>query len=271
MSPRRLLIRETLLLSATVALASQLIALSQEKDPKLQAMQQRLADVKAGFADKHDSSPNLQRNPTPLLRFSDPTRQGFDGTLWLWTSRSRPVALLSLTRYPDFWNYEHISLTERPLEFTGRENWKWSSQGKPRKWIKVDDPVAKDSKRRLIQMRHVSRQFQAIEHFEDQQHNLRLLPRPVYLYSDPDATVLDGGLFIFSHATNPEIAMTVESRRADSGETAWFVAFTRTGAAELTVHRGGDEIWKAPKVLQWNPREPYYSHQVPIPDAATGK
>ena len=269
-SHQRLFTRGTLL-SALVALTAESGAHGQEQDPTLEAMQQRTAEVKADFADQEDSSSALQRNDVPLLRFSDPAREGFDGTLWLWSSNSRPVALLSLTRYSEFWNYEHISLTERPLEFSGQEGWKWSSQAKPREWIQLDDPVAETSKQRIIQMRSVSRQFRAIEHYEGQQHNLRMFSRPVYLYSDSRTSILDGGLFVFSHDTNPEIVMSVESRRTDSGETAWCVAFSRTAAADLTVHHGEREVWNAPQVLRWDPREEDYGHTVPIPEFDTGE
>jgi len=271
MSQRRLFNREPLLSALAVALASAAAAHGQDKDPTLEAMQQRMAEVKAGFADRQDSAPGLQRNKTPLLRFSDPAREGFDGTLWLWISNARPVALLSLTRYPDFWNYEHISFSERPLEFSGREGWKWTSQGKPGAWLQRNDPVAETSKQRIIQMRSVSRQYRAVEHYQGQQYELRMLSRPVYLYSDPGASVLDGGLFVLTHDTNPEIVMSVESRRTDSGATAWFVTFTRTAAADLTVYQGDQEVWKASMVLQWDPHEEYYGHTVPIPAVDSGK
>jgi hypothetical protein len=248
-----------------VVLSTACGAHGQDEDPTLEAMRGRMAEVNADFADTQTSSPGLQRMEAPVLRFSDPAREGVDGTLWLWSIDSRPVAFLKFTRYPDFWNYEHISFTERPLEFTGREGWKWSSRGRPQEWIQLDDPVGESSKQRLVQMRAVSRQFRATEYHEGQNYNLRMLSRPVYVYSDSSTSLLDGGLFIFSHDTNPEIVMRVESRPAETGETAWFVAFTRSSAADVTVFHRDLEVWKASQVLQWDPHEEYYGHTVPIP------
>ncbi len=271
MSQRRHFTCGMLFQGLAVVLATEYGALGQDEDPTLEAMRGRMAEVKADFADRQDASPGLQRNETPVLRFSDPAREGVDGTLWLWSASSRPVAFLKLTRYPDFWNYEHISFTERPLEFSGREGWKWSSQGKPREWIRLDDPVGDMSKQRLVQMRGVSRQYRATEHHEGQTYNLRMLSRPVYLYSDSSTSLLDAGLFIFSHDTNPEIVMSVEARRTASGDLAWFVSFTRSSAADLAVYHGDREVWKASQVLQWDPHEEYYGHTVPIPAVDSGK
>ena len=47
-------------------------------------------------------------------------------------------------------------------------------------------------------------------------HNLRLMPQPVYRYSEPDK-ILDGGLFVFALGTDPECNLLLEAYEDEKG------------------------------------------------------
>jgi hypothetical protein len=68
---------------------------------------------------------------------------------------------------------------------------------------------------RLAHMRKIAADFSVIDHFgwEESQivnHNLRLLPQPIYRYSEA-GKILDGGLFVFALRTDPECNLLLEA------------------------------------------------------------
>lgn len=237
---------------------------AQEENTKIEkAMQARMAKVQAKFVDANRGDAELELHQTPLLSFSDPTRQEIGGKLWLWHSDASPVALFGLTYYGTKWSYEHVTLVDDPLEFSGGGDWKWAPKPKKREWFRLDAAVSEKTGVRKTQMRAILREFRASELYRGDTE-LRLLPRPLYLYSSGDSSLLEGGLFAFSHGTNPELIVLIEARRNESGESAWHVSFAQLTAAELKVYHQGELLCKIPDIKQWDPRREYYSHEPPI-------
>lgn len=243
----------------------------EDGDQLRKLMQSRMSKVNSKYATSKANDQPIELHKTPLLRFSDPTRQEIDGALWLFREGSIPVALLGLTYYGDEWSYEHLSLTDRSLKVTGEESWKWQPKEKAREWFPLDDPVSEKPSVRKIQMRSVLRQLSASETWLGETYVLRLVPSPLYLYSDEEASILEGGLFAISHGTNPEVIVQIEARSNESGKSAWIVSFARLSSAKVAVSLKEEVLWEAPQVMQWNAREDYYGHSIDITEPILGK
>ncbi len=78
-------------------------------------------------------------------------------------------------------------------------------------------------------MRQIMRKVSA--KLETDESELRLLPQPLYRYSDPNAGVTDGALFGYVMGTDPELFAIVEARdEVDGLEWQWaFARFTHVG------------------------------------------
>ncbi len=245
--------------------AESVVAQPDDRKQRREAMKIRAALLSAKFSESDGDRPAPLLLKAPLLRLNDPTREEIDGTLWLWQSGSRPVAVLCLFFIRGQWNYEHVSLTDHALEVTGRPDWTWEPVAKSRQWFRLEHPVSDNPAARGRQMRSAVRELKASEFHRRQTYVLRLMPRPLYMYADEDASILAGGLFALSHGTNPEVIVQIEARRDAPGKAAWFVSFARLSAAEVTISRAEKVLWQVPPMLHWNSRNDYYSAHGPDP------
>jgi hypothetical protein len=77
--------------------------------------------------------------------------------------------------------------------------------------------------------------------------NMRLLVRPIHLYNDPDAGILDGAAFVFStNGTNPDVLVLVEAQETATTKFQWRFAPARMTTGELSVRDGETEVWTVP-------------------------
>ena len=191
----------------------------------------------------------------PVYRFDDPTRDFSDGTVWAFGENGRPPALLtiSLKKYPPktvFWLLEFTSLADGPVRVDGgRSPWSPDKPGIETRPIPNAPRPADDAAKRLLQMRALSRRFTANELFEPSKEGqradrfeLRLLPKPVHRYEDPDHGLSDGGLFLLVYGRNPEVALVVEAQRGDRDEPRWVYGLGRISSAHLKVNLDGREV-----------------------------
>ncbi len=235
-----------------------------EDDETLQAMRARVNLLRLEFADEEDAEP-LPLVSQPILRYGDPTRIVDDGTLWIWTRGERPAAIMSLFRGrpPEGapWNYEFTSLTDRPLNLTGRTAWTWEPQEQQRKWIELMHDVPGTPSARLTTLRALARQFEATETYEGQTYTLRLVPTPLYRYADEGSGVVDGALFSMANGTNPEVLLQIEARSDPDGPSRWFASIGRMSSAFLDVKFSGETEWteEAIHYSKHDPEAPYYS------------
>src|SRR5262249_20230317 len=112
---------------------------------------------------------------------------------------------------------------------------------------------------RLRQLRDLARKFSASQ--TDRQgidRDLRLLVQPIYRYEATEGDLIDGGLFVFVHATDPEVYLLLEARRA-GGAPQWQYALARFNSVSLRASYRGREVWSAP-TMPWGE---VYSHARP--------
>ncbi|APW59177.1 hypothetical protein [Paludisphaera borealis] len=216
---------------------------------RLEEMDQIAASIRLASIDGDGSETPAVMSEQPLLRWTDPTREFSDGGLWVWRVSGRPVAVVGIELYFQ-WSLEFVSLSTGLVkaEESG-VRWAPRTGGVEFKEIPDAPAPAADESGRLRQMHQLAKRFAAREYWvggNGQHYALRLLPHPVDRYSDPGSGVVDGGLFIFAHGTNPEVLMMVEARKSGAGPARWSFAAAPLSHAEVALKIGLQDVWTSP-------------------------
>lgn len=187
----------------------------------------------------------VDRLGEPIFTFSEPTREtGHLGTVWVWGTKGRPVALLSQNKAygQPVWGFELVALSEG-VSVVMHDGWKWSPESalKMTPFVNSPPPAASDG-RRLSQMKNLVEQFTITERYQEQSIELRLLPRSVYRYEDKESGLIDGALFCFAHGTNPEVFAVIECRK-ESSSPVWSYGFLPLAGAGVTAKLEDKTVW----------------------------
>ncbi len=225
----------------------------------------------------------------PLYRWTDPTRENSDGTLWAWRSSGRPIAVLAVELYPQnqafgaVWAMEFTSLSTGPIEVEGGEHFDrtYSDLSPPRadgtlRWAPVkggitfrelpDAPApAAGEAERLRQMRDLAKRFSAREFYNinSQNYTLRLVAHPIDRYTDAASGLVDGAIFAFANGTNPEVLLAIEARRQGKGSPTWSYAAAPLTRAEPTLRLGKQDVWTHPVKAVPTPEDTYFLARKP--------
>jgi hypothetical protein len=213
----------------------------------------------------------------PLFRFNDSARDFSDGSIWGYGGKGRPLAILSLSLHPHNgdrlgWLYEINSLTSLPVEgrFAGPQTWSTRKPGLEFQELPNGPAGAARESGRNRQFRELSARFSGYESFRKsptaklERYELRLIPRPIHRYADPDTGLIDGALFLLSYGTNPEVVLAIELVRETDERTVWKYALTRTSYAELHVELDGKPIWTPPHLDGTRSSDPYWLFFLPV-------
>ena len=185
----------------------------------------------------------------PAVRYVDRFHSIVEGTLWIYGTQGRPVAVQKLERYrrPDFPTtclYGLFSLSDNLIEaqWPGEPSWTSTKPGIERRpptpqesgayhhglrrisWGELQvlpagpEPAATDAGR-LAQLKEVIRRFSVTRtDMGDIREEMLLLPGPIHRYRDPDSGLQDGALFAFAaYGTNPDLLIAIELQRCGSG------------------------------------------------------
>jgi hypothetical protein len=222
---------------------------SDAKKARLAAMKRMASryEVAAG----KDGETKLQLAAEPLLRWSNPERGDSDGCLFVFvTDTGRPQA--ALTIYPTndgkTWNHEFQSLAERELVAKKNQAVAWAPDqpGVEFKPVPGAPAPAESAAGRLVQMRALADRFTATVTFRGDKSALRRLAAPVYRYGDPKREPLDGAVFAFVQATDPEVLLLLEAR-AGRGTPQWQYALARQTMWVVEVEFDGRQVWAVEK------------------------
>ncbi|MBW3601004.1 MAG: hypothetical protein KY475_27525 [Planctomycetes bacterium] len=209
----------------------------------------------------------LDLHPTPLLFYTNPVRHNDQhGTIFLWTDEGRPAVFGSIWSARNrldptvrFVTHEWHSLLEAPETLATRgETVLWVSGEPGVRWQSLEDAPAPSNSRtvRLLQMRNIVRGLSA-RIVEEEVNQLRLMPQPLYRYPEDVSDAIDGALFAFTLATDPELIAVVEAQN-DGPTPTWRVAFARFGALPMSVHNGQREMWSCDRVKPPLPQGKYH-------------
>jgi hypothetical protein len=208
----------------------------------------------------------LTLKPEPILKWSNPVRGSIYGDAFVWTDNGRPEAVASIYKW-------YSPLTHRANEFhslavdkligerDGGPAWTPSRPGLELKPIPAAPVPADSAAARLRQMRTLAKEFTG--HQTSRQGvkcEMRLLTEPLYRYENTKGDLIDGGLFVFVVATDPDAFLLIEARRAKGGAAEWRFGAARMYATNLGIAHRGREVWNAPELpwsKVWDGNEPY--------------
>lgn len=239
----------------------------------------KLADERLAFMKKSvagvaltvsDADSKLVLWETPIQRWNNLVSGVKDGTVFVWTLNGRPEVAAQVFLVPgEKWLQEFQSLSEQRL--TGlhgsRRFWSPSTPGVEMKPFTGGPKPSPSAAGRRAQMRLIGRQFKAKDLFEDKEpYDLRILPNPLYKYSDEDRGIVQGALFAFAHGTDPEVLLIIEAHKSDD-ELTWKVGFAPLTSYECEVTRGGEVYWTCSKRPPPNqPTATFMLHVYQAPD-----
>jgi hypothetical protein len=198
-----------------------------------------------------DAAP-LHRHPEPLLNWGNPARQQERGSVFVWEQEGRPLALGSVFTYEfegrTYDKHEFVSLSSAALEMRRGDQVVWAPAADAITWR--DGPAgmvpAKNKAQRLVQMRSLARALHvSLINEEGEASELRLMSQPLYRYASPSGDVIDGAMFSYVVATDPEAILLVEA--VGSTESMdWRSALARFHYWQLeATDVSGNHVWSA--------------------------
>ena len=236
-----------------------------ESQRRMATMSKLVGEVRL-FANVDGQEVELERGAQPVTHFKDDARGFEDGTLWAYTRNGRPIAVLKCSTKDlssQRWWHTLTSLSTNPLrgEATGRTVWTPQKPGVEYRPLPDAGQPASTSARRRLQMRQLARRFNAHQYWnpDNQRFELRLSSRPVLVYSDESAGVIDGGLFIFTHGVTPALELIIEAV-GGQGTASWRYAIAKHGSAEFHVLLDNRSVYQSDRAPGVTGRsiDPYY-------------
>lgn len=198
----------------------------------------------------------LKLNEKSLLNWTNPVRQQERGAIYVWTHEDRPLAIGSLFTYEHdskvYTKHEFHSLSTGALRATFGGTTAWTPKEAGLQWRDfVDAPAPRETHgNRSLQMRQLARSFRAeLISPKEEKTELRLAPRPLWEYSAPKAGIIDGAIFSFVVATDPEVLLLIEAfeeSRDGKNVTAFRHAFARFHYWHVVAYEGDKRVWEAP-------------------------
>jgi hypothetical protein len=201
----------------------------------------------------------------PVLVCSDPVRGGGDGAVFVWTCRGRADVIGTIFSFPStgprklFHEFHSLSLSVLDVSRSGTHASTWTplAPGIELAALPGAPGPARTGAQRLSQMRALARDFSAsTRDHSEKRLELRLLPQPLYRYESTEPDVLDGGLFAFVTATDPEALLVIEARKhAQLDGPAWDYAICRLTDLGLLVRHKGKDVYTAPLIPYGSPQQ----------------
>jgi hypothetical protein len=206
----------------------------------------------------------LKMETAPVLRWPNPTRAVPDGATFIWTRNGRPLAIGCVWQFRGL-GFAFHSLSRQPIQATrgGRTIWKCDKPGITLESF-ADAPVpAKTAATRAKQMRDLARRFKC-RLVGQGKEDLRLLPRPIYVWDRNGDKVPDLALFAFVQGTDPEVILLLETTEAAKGQQ-WRYALTRRSMAAIEADLDGKKVWSVEGGAGAR-GEPWYQNGLPDRD-----
>ncbi len=221
---------------------------------------QRMIDTLRSYAARHrvtaldGSGQEFQLRSVPLLAWTNPTRGDVPGGLFLWVDDERPIAyggiFLWLNENSKQLGREFHSLATESLNATyeGEQLWTFAGPGIEYRSLPNVDAAGNTPFLRLRQIKQSATRFAVKISDRNQTPELtRLLPTPVYRYTDAGSGVIDGAVFAFVQGTDPELLLLIEVHSIGAGEPIWRYAVARCTTWAVDVELDGKRVFHAPR------------------------
>lgn len=212
--------------------------------------------TKMSFAVENESAKDdsaIELVPEPVMRYSDEPRFIPNAAMWIWLKNARPVAIQKVevnnfNKLP-LWTICWASLSEELItaRWSDSSSFETTTPGWNFKPVSnVAAPAAKETARNL-QLRAIARRFsgQVVSFLNGDRVELRLMPRPIFEYSDPDTKLPVGAIFgLASNGTNPTLLVAVEARQSGDGQLRWVHAHSRLTSEAGHLKLDDTTIWE---------------------------
>ncbi len=255
---------------------------------------ERILKIYTSDADEYtiyrDSSrkEKLELRRKPVLVCSNPTREGGDGAVFVWTCQGRAEVIATLFSFPTigprqlYHEFHSLSLSVLDVSRAGTHASTWTplAPGIELAALTGAAAPAQSAAQRLSQMRALTREFSAsTTDRSDRRLELRLLPQPIYRYESTDPDVVDGALFAFVTSTDPEALLDIEARKPSTADApVWDYAVCRLTDLGLVVRRTGEEVFTAPVIPYNSPVQDakqrfrvYHDREIPAVEESDGR
>ena len=217
-------------------------------------------ELQAGNPENNSDWKLAEIVPNPVLRYSDEEHRIPDATLWVWTNEGRPVAFQKVEGNDhgggQQWTICFASLSE------GLVNVKWpmdrsfasSNPGVTFRPIPSAEIPSDRARLRTAQIKALKDQFSARFGLKADGKGgnpgwgeARILPKPLFEYSDPKTKMPWGAVFgMSSTGTNPSALLLIEARAGEAGKLQWHYGLARMTVVSVQASVNNVEIWSEP-------------------------
>ena len=164
---------------------------------------------------------------------------------------------------------EFRSLSVNPLTATWKGNVEWAARTAGLEFAPLDAAPEPDRSptRRLSQMRSILDSFSAsVSDNKLGRQELRLLPKPLYRYSQPERGLLDGAIFAFVLTTNPEFLVVVEAQTI-AGRPQWVYSPARFTGRQCELRINNQVVWpRGDLPSTQDPAAPFFQLRKLVPE-----
>lgn len=198
----------------------------------------------------------LKLNEKSLMNWTNPARQQERGAIYVWSLDERPVAIGSLFTYEFnekvYAKHEFHSFAVGPLKSSFDGTLAWAPKGAGVEWRTFNDSPQPGTTHtaRLLQMRQLARPFRGeLVSPKEERTELRLISRPLIEYLSPKNGVIDGAIFSFAVATDPEVLLLIEAFESNVNGVSrlgFRHAFARFHYWNVSIYDGDKKVWDAP-------------------------
>ncbi len=154
----------------------------------------------------------------PILRWSNPIRGSVFGDVYIWISKGRPEVVGSFLEWFEPIQSKEVELHSLSLEALKADrpdhlSWTTKRPGVELKPIPGAPQPAATPEKRLRQLRDLAKEFTARQIAHDGvEYEMRLLSQPLYRYENTEGDLIDGALYVFVHAGDPETFFLIEAQ-----------------------------------------------------------
>jgi len=217
-------------------------------------------ELKDGNPDNDGDRRVAEMVPNPVLRYSDEEHLIPDATLWVWTSEGRPVAFQKVEGNDhgggQQWTICFASVSDGlvNVEWPMDRSFASNNPGVTFRPIPDAEIPSENVRLRTAQIKMLKEQFSAGFGFKADGKGgaagwgeARILPKPLFEYSEPNAKMPRGAVFgVSSTGTNPAALLLIEARPGEVGKLQWHYGLARMTVVSVRASLKNVEIWSEP-------------------------
>lgn len=228
---------------------------AQKSSAAITKMQGEMSKIKFAVIRDRGKEVDAELKSEPIFRYADPQRAFPDAALWIWTLGGRPVGFSKLERIGEdktlSWQYCLTSANDERLAVRWSDGIVWKSRKAAFTFQSTDDKdaVQKTSSLRLVQLRNIARHFRAsTTDRESNPEEMRLLAQPIYRYSSPESSVVDGAVFgLVSNGTNPDALLLIQVRQPEKeSQPVWEYGCLALSGDKVSFELDGKTVFQHP-------------------------